>query len=217
MTKVNANFVSEAKTIFKELVEHPRISSAWLVKSKNRYINVESVWTQKCLERSDSHKFRRGYVINADTSDVITRSNPQLHLDCDWHVISPSGQKSVVIRKHIPDKTKPAEEKWYFEVWASSGFCEKVINVSATEKHGAVYDDDGAFGSVAWNTTEDKIVYVAEKKKVESGSYFAKPSKCQDNPPEPGMKFVSTEDWGEIGGQGCGTGTREYVMWSGNH
>ena len=43
----------------------------------------------------------------------------------------------------------------------------------------------GAFGSVAWNTAEDKIVYVAEKKKVESASYFAKPSKCQDNPPEP--------------------------------
>jgi len=73
--------VSEAKTIFKELVEHPRISSAWLVKSKNRYISVESVWTQKCLERSDSHKFRRGYVVDADTSEVITRSNPQLHLD----------------------------------------------------------------------------------------------------------------------------------------
>lgn len=32
-------------------------------------------------------------------------------------MVSPSGQKMAIVRKHAPDKKKPSDEKWFVEVW----------------------------------------------------------------------------------------------------
>lgn len=43
----------------------------------------------------------------------------------------------------------------------------------------------GEFGSLSWNSSEDKLVYVAEKKLPKTSSYFTEPKKTTDQAEAP--------------------------------
>ncbi|XP_067936708.1 acylamino-acid-releasing enzyme-like [Watersipora subatra] len=140
------------------------------------------------------------YLLHNDESFTsISRSKPHVVVECLWNVASPSGSQSVIVRKHTPDKNKASEDKYHFEIWCKSGHCKKVFNVSSSDKHGVVYGEDRAFGCLQWNLAEDRLLYVAEKKKKKTCTYFAELKKemKEEDKPVAGEKFVYKEDWGE--------------------
>uniref|UniRef100_A0A3B4E8A5 acylaminoacyl-peptidase n=1 Tax=Pygocentrus nattereri TaxID=42514 RepID=A0A3B4E8A5_PYGNA len=83
-------------------------------------------------------------------------------------------------------------------VWGCNGL-EKSLDLTALNKHGKVYDD-AQFACLAWSPCEDKLLYVAEKKRV---GPLAQASFLSANESrglvvlEEEDKNVYVEDWGE--------------------
>lgn len=66
--------------------------------------------------------------------------------------------------------TSPGEEKQFLEVWEKNRKL-KSFNLSLLEKHGLVYEDD-CFGCLSWSHSETHLLYVAEKKRPKTESFF---------------------------------------------
>ncbi|XP_067934647.1 acylamino-acid-releasing enzyme-like [Watersipora subatra] len=189
----------EAVSVFRELAKHPGLAKAQLVNIDDSYITVDSVWTQRSIEKNRWEDFARTYTLSKEDLKCLSVSSPHLLADSVWKVLSPSKNKTALVRKHVAKDDKTGDEKWFIEIWSQKGFCEKIFDVTSYEKHGPIYGNDKAFGSLSWSWQEDKIAYVAEKKKPKSRSYFVESKKKDDEKDEaiPGSKFLYKEDWGE--------------------
>uniref|UniRef100_A0A674C1N9 acylaminoacyl-peptidase n=1 Tax=Salmo trutta TaxID=8032 RepID=A0A674C1N9_SALTR len=80
----------------------------------------------------------------------------------------------------------------FLEVW-SDRCLKKILDLSALNKHGRVYED-AQFGCLAWSTCESRLLYVAEGKRSIGESYASASSPSAG---EPRDKSVYWEDWGE--------------------
>ena len=83
------------------------------------------------------------------------------------------------------------EKHYFLEIWKNS---QKVSSVDLTKenKHGKVHSNS-VFGCLNWSNSNDKLLYVAEKKITKSKSYFEKSKQGDDV----GNEFIHREDWGE--------------------
>ncbi|KAG9332441.1 hypothetical protein JZ751_014539 [Albula glossodonta] len=130
-----------------------------------KYCNIYTEWSQRDLERNENVKFCRQYIVFHD--DKLLSKD------------SPSGDMKAVVR----ECTVKGEEQQFLEVWSKNSKV-KSINLTALKKHGKVYEDD-QFGSLVWSHSETHLLYVAEKKRPKTESFFK------------GDQFVFYEDWGE--------------------
>uniref|UniRef100_A0A4W3KBB5 Acylamino-acid-releasing enzyme n=1 Tax=Callorhinchus milii TaxID=7868 RepID=A0A4W3KBB5_CALMI len=79
---------------------------------------------------------------------------------------------------------------------------EKSIDLTSLDKHGKVYED-GQFGCLVWSHSESHILYIAEKKRPKTESFFQSKSELRVNDEDEdcvkqtGDQFVYWEDWGE--------------------
>ncbi|XP_029575910.1 acylamino-acid-releasing enzyme [Salmo trutta] len=90
----------------------------------------------------------------------------------------------------------------FLEVW-SNRCLKKILDLSALNKHGRVYED-AQFGCLAWSTCESRLLYVAEGKRSIGESYASASSPSAGEPragpsegPSEKDKSVYWEDWGE--------------------
>ncbi|XP_029575909.1 acylamino-acid-releasing enzyme-like [Salmo trutta] len=90
----------------------------------------------------------------------------------------------------------------FLEVW-SDRCLKKILDLSALNKHGRVYED-AQFGCLAWSTCESRLLYVAEGKRSIGESYASASSPSAGEPragpsegPSEKDKSVYWEDWGE--------------------
>ncbi|KAM9856262.1 acylamino-acid-releasing enzyme isoform 2-T2 [Aulostomus maculatus] len=74
------------------------------------------------------------------------------------------------------------------EIWDPCGL-RKCLNLTALNKHGRVYDDV-QFGGLSWSQCENKLLYVAEKRKSTAEGYDGEFAWGKD-------RSVYCEDWGE--------------------
>uniref|UniRef100_A0A4W4FEX6 acylaminoacyl-peptidase n=1 Tax=Electrophorus electricus TaxID=8005 RepID=A0A4W4FEX6_ELEEL len=104
---------------------------------------------------------------------------------------SPSGARRAVVRE-----TSTHVGHQYLEVWGYSGL-EACLDLAALNKHGKVYED-AQFACLAWSPCEERLLYVAEKKRLRSS---AQPSSASDDADsmvfEEEDKNMYMEDWGE--------------------
>uniref|UniRef100_A0A4W3K1L2 Acylamino-acid-releasing enzyme n=1 Tax=Callorhinchus milii TaxID=7868 RepID=A0A4W3K1L2_CALMI len=88
---------------------------------------------------------------------------------------------------------------------------KQYIDLTSLDKHGKVYED-GQFGCLVWSHSESHILYIAEKKRPKTESFFQSKSELRVNDededcvkqtaerrekPLKGDQFVYWEDWGE--------------------
>lgn len=80
----------------------------------------------------------------------------------------------------------------------------RTIDIEAVDRHGKIYDDDGHFGCLEWNNAETHLLYVAERKKPKSKSYFdTKPDTSSQSEGllsasvSVGDEYVYQDNWGE--------------------
>lgn len=186
--------------VYRKYVSIPEPTGARISKrSRGDNLIVNTTWKQADLERSENVKFCKNYVIrhglpnqfDVQFTNIITENNEI------WNKESPSGNLTAIIRSV---KTKKDEEKQYVEVWDDR---QKIKNyeVTSLEKHGKICDPDGQFGSLCWSSSEKNLLYIAERKKSKSVSYFdSKPKKeVTDDGEKPvkGQEHDYIEDWGE--------------------
>ncbi|XP_060593623.1 acylamino-acid-releasing enzyme-like isoform X2 [Ruditapes philippinarum] len=191
--------MEKAVKLYKELIKYSETNSA-VIGRGNRAgpVIVNTVQSQRDLDRAEKIKFSKTYCVDIQVDKkcrVLYRSSPQELNNELWNIPSRSGKYKAIVRK-VLDKKK--EEKHYLEIWSDSIKLE-CFDVSASEKTGKIYDNDGYFGCLEWTAKEDRILYTAEKKYKKAVSYFTKSSESDDKPDqtEPGEEYVYREDWGE--------------------
>ncbi|XP_066499821.1 S9 family peptidase isoform X2 [Hoplias malabaricus] len=107
---------------------------------------------------------------------------------------SPSGEHRAVIR----EVSVRGAVHQYLEVWGYSGL-EKSLDLTALNKHGKIYNDE-QFACLAWSPHEEKLLYVAEKKKMISSAQTSSISANESEVLvvlEEEDRNVYVEDWGE--------------------
>ncbi|XP_023676839.2 acylamino-acid-releasing enzyme isoform X1 [Paramormyrops kingsleyae] len=173
-----------------------------------KYCNIYTEWSQPDFERNEKVKFCRQYIVFHDDKSIVY-SGPSGNCTEIKGVLlskdSPSGDMKAVVRECIIK----GEEKQFLEVWTKNSKV-KSINLTALKKHGKVYEDD-QFGSLVWSHSETHLLYVAEKKRPKTESFFEtkSPESCSLGDEEDSLKvgekeesikgdeFVYYEDWGE--------------------
>ncbi|XP_067417331.1 acylamino-acid-releasing enzyme isoform X1 [Emydura macquarii macquarii] len=205
----------EIAALYRELSQCPSLSSACIgpevtTQYGGKYCNIYTEWSQQDLERAESVKFCRQYLIFHDSQAIVYSGPSGTCTEIKGELLSresPSGALKAVLRKASTGK---GEEKQFLEVWDQNRKV-KSVNLTALEKHGNVYEED-QFGCLAWSHSETHLLYVAERKRPKAESFFQSKapelsSGCADEEelarPEKrdkavkGEQFVYHDDWGE--------------------
>uniref|UniRef100_A0A087X492 Acylamino-acid-releasing enzyme n=1 Tax=Poecilia formosa TaxID=48698 RepID=A0A087X492_POEFO len=213
----------EIAKLYKELSLFPSLSRADVgpvITSQygGKYSNIYTEWSQRDLERNENVKFCRQYIVFHDDKSVVYSGTSGNCTEVKGELLSkdsPSGEMKAVVR----ECTVKGEEKQFLEIW-SKNIKVKSINLTALKKHGKVYEDGTfpeQFGSLVWSHSETHLLYVAEKKRPETKSFFQtelpelssiedeeETMRVEKKDTVKGEQFVYYEDWGEaLVGKSC--------------
>jgi acylaminoacyl-peptidase len=117
-------------------------------------------------------------------------------------IVSPSGKKTLVLKKNIQTKKATILEIWH------GGSMTRRIDTTTNNGHGSIICNDVTFGSPSWSSDETCLVYSAERPTLKTSSYWSSAedtsSKEKDNNrvnENRGAQNVLgqgvAEDWGE--------------------
>uniref|UniRef100_A0A3Q3JP83 acylaminoacyl-peptidase n=1 Tax=Monopterus albus TaxID=43700 RepID=A0A3Q3JP83_MONAL len=207
----------EITRLYKELSLFPSLSRADVgpvITSQygGKYSNIYTEWSQCDLERNENVKFCRQYIVFHDDKSVVYSGASGNCTEIKGEVLSkdsPSGEMKAVVRVC----TIKGEDKQFLEIW-SKNIKMKSINLTALNKHGKVYDDD-QFGCLVWSHSETHLLYVAERKRPKTESFFQSQElssigdedetiRVEKKEAVKGEQFVFYEDWGEaLVGKSC--------------
>ncbi|XP_038047744.1 acylamino-acid-releasing enzyme-like isoform X1 [Patiria miniata] len=197
--------LEEATRVYRDVAAVPTPAKATLLQTKEGALSVITDWSQRDLERSEKVRFQSVHLVLPGEGNKLGRvinAGHSAEVKAELlSSVSPSGAKRAVIREV---KNKKGDEKQYVEVWDANHKLHN-IDLSAQEKHGKVYEDE-LFGSLAWDSSETRLVYIAEKKKPKTISYFDPKSQTNvqteeeasgKDKPVKGDENVLYEEWGE--------------------
>ncbi|XP_030639764.1 acylamino-acid-releasing enzyme [Chanos chanos] len=170
--------------------------------------NIYTEWSQRDLERNENVKFCRQYIVFHDDKSVVYSGPSGNCTEIKGELLSkdsPSGEMKAVVR----ECSIKGEDKQFLEIWHKNSKI-KSLNLTALKKHGKVYEDD-QFGCLVWSHSETHLLYVAEKKRPKTESYFETESGESSSLGDEeetmkvekksevikGDQFVYYEDWGE--------------------
>ncbi|XP_058640130.1 S9 family peptidase isoform X2 [Onychostoma macrolepis] len=198
---------SEIRDLFRHCIRFPVPISASVVAdelvdtaNEKRCITILTRWSQCDLERGVKRRFSQRWTLlcKHDTIEHVLPSGTSSHIEKELlSSHSPSGTLQAVIREDAGHQ--------YVEVWGQNGL-EKSLDLTALNKHGKVYED-AQFACLAWSPCEKKLLYVAEKKRVEPSAHSSVASANEDGGLvllEEQDKNIYVEDWGEgLVGKSC--------------
>ncbi|KAG9270893.1 acylamino-acid-releasing enzyme isoform X1 [Astyanax mexicanus] len=188
------------KDVFRRFMGYPvPLSASVINENRNagtRNITIITEWGQCEMDRGVRLPFCQKWTLQCDQRTVknILPLGPSFSFFRLLSSHSPSGTRRAVIR----EASAHGVGHQYLEVWGCRGL-EKSFDLTALSKHGKVYED-AQFACLAWSPCEEKLLYVAEKKRVGS-SEKASPSSANQSGElivlEEEDKNVYMEDWGE--------------------
>ncbi|XP_063797510.1 acylamino-acid-releasing enzyme isoform X2 [Pseudophryne corroboree] len=195
-------------SLYRDLSQFPSLSSASIgpevtTQYGGKYSNIYTEWSQRDLDRNEQIKFCRQYIVFHDNNTVVYSSSCGNGSEITGELLSsesPSGALKAVLRG---SKSKTGDAIQFLEVWDRNRKV-KSINLTVLDKHGKVYEDE-QFGCLSWSHSESHLLYIAEKKRPKTKSFFeasagdlSVPSdEDEANKPVKGDQFVLHEDWGE--------------------
>ncbi|CAH2312507.1 acylamino-acid-releasing enzyme [Pelobates cultripes] len=203
--------IKEIVSLYRDLSHYPTLYSATVgpdvtTQYGGKYCNIYTEWTQRDLDRNEQVKFCRQYIVFHDNNTIVYSGACGNSCEIKGELLSKeslSGSLKAVLRDTTNAK---GESTQFLEVWDKN--CKiKSINLTSLDKHGKVYEDD-QFGCLSWSHSESHLLYIAEKKRPKTESFFQIDSKNlgsgvsdgkEDAIPKPikGDQFVFHEDWGE--------------------
>uniref|UniRef100_A0A8C1T055 Acylamino-acid-releasing enzyme n=1 Tax=Cyprinus carpio TaxID=7962 RepID=A0A8C1T055_CYPCA len=195
---------SEIRDVFRHCIRFPVPISASVIAdelvdsvSETRCITVLTRWSQCDLERGVKLRFSQRWTLlcKHNTIEHVLPSGTSSHIEKELlSCHSPSGTVQAVIREEAGHQ--------YLEVWGQNGL-EKTLDLTALNKHGKVYED-AQFSCLAWSPCEKKLLYVAEKKRVEPSAHSSANEDGGLVLLKEQNKNIYVEDWGEgLMGKSC--------------
>ncbi|XP_071815910.1 acylamino-acid-releasing enzyme-like isoform X2 [Apostichopus japonicus] len=190
----------KAVSIYRELARIPSLATAQIVNTQGGSVTVSSTWSQRDLERGSVIKFTRTFLALGTEEKAFQKVLPvpditELHEEL-LSSFSACGKYKAVFRQV---KNKKGEEQQYLEIWTEESKVNNV-NLTAIDKHGKV-NTDGEFGCLNWSSDNKRLVYIAEKKKQKTASYFGRKSEQveeeTEKDPIKGEQYLFRDDWGE--------------------
>ncbi|XP_077282903.1 acylamino-acid-releasing enzyme-like isoform X2 [Arctopsyche grandis] len=179
---------------YRTLALIPALASAKIYKNGSTII---SNWTERNLERNKTSKIEFTHNINKDL-EVTSETSFGIDITNELiSIISPSENLKALIRESTDSKDA---KKQYLEIWRRRQI-KQCIDLAALDIHGDVYTDS-EFGSFNWNNTEDRLIYIAERKLPKSEPFFKRNksnSKEGNDDPTPlkGIEYDYKPEWGE--------------------
>ncbi|XP_074645088.1 acylamino-acid-releasing enzyme-like [Tubulanus polymorphus] len=200
---VREKMVEEVVNIYRDLAKYPTPTEGSLYNIQDKNVHVYTEWTERDIERVEKIKFTKHYILETEQEKIkpLIVTPPQEIQNELYNKISPSGKYRAVVRKFTPKK---GDEKFFIEVWSESTKI-KNIDILAFEKHGKIYKADGAFGTLEWSPSEEKLMYLAERKLTKTQSFFDRKNsttsveearKATEDVAK-GDEHLFREDWGE--------------------
>ncbi|XP_026884925.2 S9 family peptidase isoform X3 [Electrophorus electricus] len=142
--------------------------------TRTQNLSIISDWSQCEVDRGVRlHYFQQWALLcNRRAVESVVSRGPCINTHGELLVShSPSGARRAVVRE-----TSTHVGHQYLEVWGYSGL-EACLDLAALNKHGKVYED-AQFACLAWSPCEERLLYVAEKKRLRSS---AQPSSASDD------------------------------------
>ena len=173
----------------------PTLKKAYIKKVDND-VTVCTSWSQTNYQLNKKHEFNMIYSLTAENMLKRNISFPIPMKSYELETASPTAKYSAGILKQKNQET--LKEEFILEIWCRTGIVD-TLNLSAFDQHGIVHSDI-VFGSLSWSQDETKLVYVAEKKKQKSVSFFEqkkKESRSEESDKNEGEKYLFEESWGE--------------------
>ncbi|XP_030640823.1 acylamino-acid-releasing enzyme [Chanos chanos] len=166
--------------------------------SVNKHISVSTEWNQCESGRAARLRFSQHWTLQCDRGTVlqILPSGPCMHTQGELlSSHSASGELRAVVR----ETSGSGAGRQYLEVWGKHGLV-KSLDLTSLNRHGKVYED-AQFACLDWSPCEQKLLYVAERKrpKVEPSGDSASMASNDGSETKTTDKdrSVYVEDWGE--------------------
>uniref|UniRef100_A0A8C1HLL3 Acylamino-acid-releasing enzyme n=1 Tax=Cyprinus carpio carpio TaxID=630221 RepID=A0A8C1HLL3_CYPCA len=153
-----------------------------------QYCNVYTEWTQRDLERNENVKFCRQYIVFHDDKSVVYSGPSGNCTEIKGELLSvdsPSGDMKAVLR----ESTIKGEEKQFLENRQSYSAAVQSDNLVCS-----LFSDQ--FGCMVWSHSETHLLYVAEKKRPKTESYF-QVTNTDDHTKRTCFLMIHSTNWGE--------------------
>lgn len=188
--------------LYKQLYRIPSLAGAKLIIDNKNCIRVQSVWSQRNLERLSKQTFLQEITFNSNLQPLVNDGFP---IDVTSELLRDTSEdqslKAILRGVTIEGKTKQ-----FIEIWDKKHLT-KSFDLSAFDVHGDVYTDID-FKAFQLSPDNTKLLYVAEKKLPKCEPFYKqKPkkksafenekSKNDDEEPIKGAEYDYKPDWGE--------------------
>eukprot|EP00111_Clytia_hemisphaerica_P023613 TCONS_00069616-protein len=169
----------------------PMIDSVFVDQSEEGKATFRLIWQQNDHAALQKKNFSTSYKLDTEKSEFESIGFPSdLSNEILLETVSKSKEKRAVIKK----STKQNTQCYFLEVWSMSRLI-KTVDLSAHAKHGIVHADL-FFSSFTWDQKEEKLLYVAEKKKPRSRGFFEQGEASLET--NIGNQYDYEESWGEM-------------------
>ncbi|XP_014217737.1 acylamino-acid-releasing enzyme-like [Copidosoma floridanum] len=183
--------------LYEHMSQNPSLVSARIISIARNGITVQSVWSQRNLQRKMKQKFTQDFSLDAEMQPLL-ESFP---VDVTTELLTASSENErlkAILREVVADGKK----KHFIEIWDRQHLT-KSYDLSVYDFHGEIYTDN-VFSSFQFSPDNKKLMYIAEKKlrKVEP-FYKQKPKyryavqESEEDPPLRGGEYEYKPDWGE--------------------
>lgn len=170
--------------VVERFLKFPTVQSVVVSRHPDRTELVTN-WSQTAPETSETIKFERQFVLSPNGTAI--GSSP--HYLGNSHVFyAPSLKRKVLFR---PKKDGKAGE-YVLDLWAHDRF-ENCIDLAAAKLHGSPYFS-GDLASFDWRHDEKQFLFVAERKRPTTSSFF---DRWSASDAVAGGESRWYEDWGE--------------------
>nr|CAB3222366.1 acylamino-acid-releasing enzyme-like [Phallusia mammillata] len=187
-----SDFVDKCVSVHKNLAKIPSLTNfiATECKGAASRVEYEAVWAQRDLNRNAKFSYKTtGLICNSSmkvfSNQACTETNGELIVR-----VSNNGTQRAILREV---KIKEVRTQ-FIEIWHGPKRIS-ATNLTSENKHGVVHSN-GSFCCLEWSHNDETLLYVAERKKSKSESYF-KNSGNNDNCVKKGEEYVYQEEWGE--------------------
>nr|CAB3222365.1 acylamino-acid-releasing enzyme-like [Phallusia mammillata] len=186
-----SEYQNKCVSVYKNLANVATVENVIVTKEDDTStLHWEAVWSQRDLDRNAKFSYKTtGFL---DKLDMKVSKSPHSTEIIGEKIVRISNDK---MKRAILREVKIKDVKTQFlEIWQGNRRISST-NLTSKEKHGDVYSN-AAFCCLEWSHNDETLLYVAERKKPKTGSYFKETEKYDENVCR-GKEYVYHEEWGE--------------------
>ncbi|XP_058810683.1 acylamino-acid-releasing enzyme-like isoform X4 [Phymastichus coffea] len=190
--------IDKILNIYKRLCQIPTFVSARIIPMNLHAFTVQSIWSQKNMEKHSKQKFLKECSYNSQL-ELIAENMP---VDITTELLT-TFSKDEKLKAILRDVTVEGKSKQFIEIWDKQCL-NKSYDLSAFDVHGDVYTEP-TFHAFQWSNDNTRLLYVAETKLPKCEPFYKQKPKPKpkaeksndEEEPSRGTEYIYKPDWGE--------------------